>query len=210
MFTQYGISLKKSNSLDLVVYSNAYLGNDPDNRRSTSGYCVYLGDNLISWSSMKQSVVFKSSSESEYRAMTLPCAKITWICSIRKELGVKLNCTSLLLSDSTSATVIATKLVLHSKTKHIEIDINFFGDKVEKKEVEIAFVLSNDQIADVLTKPITYSKFSFFRDKLKVSPRDLSLRRDVEIIDEVELGSSHVGVPTGAYLLTKAVAYTSD
>ncbi|KAH9660134.1 hypothetical protein KPL70_024106 [Citrus sinensis] len=191
----YGISLKKSDSFDLVVYSNADLENDPDNRRSTSGYCVYLSDNLISWSSKKQSVLFKSLAESEYKAMTLACAKITWICYILKELDVKLNCTALLLSDSTSAAAIATNLVLHFKTKHIEIDIHFVGDKVEKKEVEIAFVSSNDQIADVLTKPITYSKFSFFRDKLKVSHRDLSLRMDVEIIDEVELGSNHVRVP---------------
>ncbi|KAH9660135.1 hypothetical protein KPL70_024106 [Citrus sinensis] len=153
----YGISLKKSDSFDLVVYSNADLENDPDNRRSTSGYCVYLSDNLISWSSKKQSVLFKSLAESEYKAMTLACAKITWICYILKELDVKLNCTALLLSDSTSAAAIATNLVLHFKTKHIEIDIHFVGDKVEKKEVEIAFVSSNDQIADVLTKPITYS-----------------------------------------------------
>ena len=106
--------------------------------------------------------------------MALASAEITWICSIIKEINVKLSCTLLLLSDNTSAAAIATNLVLHSKTKHIEIDIHFVRDKVKKKEVEIAFVSSNDQIADVLTKPLTYLKFSFFRNKLKVSSRDLS------------------------------------
>ena len=81
---------------------------------------------------------------------------------------------------------------------------------VEKKEVEVAFVSSNDQIADVLTKPLTYPKFSFFRNKLKVSSKYLSLRRDVEILNEVELESSQVGVLVGAYLLTKDVTYTSN
>lgn len=78
------------------------------------------------------------------------------------------------------------------------MDIHFFRDKVEKKEVEIAFASSNDQIVDVLTKLITYFQFSFFRNKL--SARDLSLRRDAEIMDEAELRSSHGGVPAGAYL----------
>lgn len=80
------------------------------------------------------------------------------------------------------------------------MDIHFFRDKVEKKEVEIAFASSNDQIVDVLTKLITYFQFSFFRNKLKVSARDLSLRRDAEIMDEAELRSTHGGVPAGAYL----------
>ena len=84
--------------------------------------------------------------------MALACEEITWICSVLRELGVKLNCTPLLLSDSTSVAVITTNPVLYSKTKHIEIDIHFVRDKVEKKEVEIAFVLSDDQITDVLTK----------------------------------------------------------
>ncbi|KAH9704463.1 retrovirus-related pol polyprotein from transposon RE1 [Citrus sinensis] len=200
----------KSESFDLIAYSNADWGSDPDDRRSTSGYCIYLSDNLVSWSSKKQSVVSKSSAESEYRAMALACAEITWICSVLKEINVKLSCTPLLLSDSTSAAAIATNPVLHSKTKHIEIDIHFVRDMVEKKEVEVAFVSSNDQIADVLTKPLTYPKFSFFRNKLKVSSRDLSLRRDVEILNEAELESSHVGVLAEAYLLTKDVTHTRN
>ena len=114
------------------------------------------------------------------------------------------------MSDSTSAAASATNPVLHSKTKHIEIDIHFVRDMVEKKEVEVAFVSSNDQIADVLTKPLTYPKFSFFRNKLKVFSRDLSLRRDVEILNEAELESSHVGVLAGAYLLTKDVTHTRN
>ena len=205
----YGMIFKKSDFLDIIAYSDADWRSEPDDKRSTSGYCIYLGDNLISWSSKKQSVVSKSSVESEYRAMALASAEITWICSVLKELGVKLNCTPLLLSDSTSAAAIATNPVLHSKTKHIEIDIHFVRDKIEKKEIKITFVSSNDQTTDVLTKPLTYSKFSFFRNKLKVSPRDLSLRRDVKVENEVEPGSSHVGIPAGVYLLTKEDVCTS-
>ncbi|KAH9687883.1 Integrase catalytic domain-containing protein [Citrus sinensis] len=190
-------------AVNKLTYSDADWGSDPDDRRSTSGYCIYLGDNLISWSSKKQTVVSKSSAESEYRAMALASAEITWICSLLKELGVRLNCTPMLLTDSTSAAAIATNPVLHSKTKHIEINIHFFRDKVEKKEIEITFVSSSDQTADVLTKPLTYSKFSFFRNKLKVSSRDLSLRRDVKLENEAEPGSTHMGIPAGIYLLTK-------
>ena len=116
--------------------------------------------------------------------MALACSELTWICSILKELDVKLQNTPLLLSDSTSAAAIATNPVMHSKTKHIEIDIHFVRDKVERKEVEIAFVSTNDQVADILTKPLTYPKFSFFRSKLKVFPKYLSLRRGVELADE--------------------------
>lgn len=74
----------------------------------------------------------------------------------------------------------------------MEIDIHFVKDKVEKKEVEIAFVSSNDQVADVLTEPLTYPKFSFFRSKLQVFQKDLSLRKGVEY--EAEHESTHLAM----------------
>ncbi|KAH9750608.1 retrovirus-related pol polyprotein from transposon RE1 [Citrus sinensis] len=151
----YGLTFRRSDFVDLVIYTDADWGSDIDDRRSTSDYCVYL------------------------------------------ELDVRLQNTPLLLSDSTSAAAIATNPVMHSKTKHIEINIHFVRDKVERKEVEIAFVSTNDQVADILTKPLTYPKFSFFRSKLKVFPKDLSLRRGVELVDEAEPHATHIGVPVG-------------
>ncbi|KAH9726481.1 retrovirus-related pol polyprotein from transposon RE2 [Citrus sinensis] len=73
----YGMTFKRSDSLDPVIYTDAYWGSDIDDKRSTSGYCVFLGENLISWSSKKQSIISKSSAESEYRAMALACSKLT-------------------------------------------------------------------------------------------------------------------------------------
>lgn len=96
-----------------------------DDKRSTSEYCVYLSEYLISWSSKKQNVTSKSSAEFEYRTMALACSELTLVCLVLKELDIKLKITPLLLSDSTSATAIATNPVLYSKTKHIEICIHF-------------------------------------------------------------------------------------
>lgn len=97
--------------------------------------------------------------------------------------------------------------MLHSKTKHIEIDIHFVKDKVEKKEVEIVFVCSNDQITDILTKSLTYLKFGLFRGKLKVFSKDLSLRRGVEINEETEHNSTHIEVPTKVLMNTSLAAH---
>ena len=86
----------------------------------------------------------------------------------------------MILSDSTSAAAIATNIVYHSKTKHFEIDLHFIIDKVTRGELKISFVTSRDQIADVLTKPLPYYKFSHFRSKLKVFDKTLSLSEGVE------------------------------
>ena len=80
----------------------------------------------------------------------------------------------------TSAAAIATNHVFHSKTKHFEIDLHFIKDKVTRGELEISFVAGRDQIANVLTKPLPYYKFSCFRSKLKVFDKTLCLREGVE------------------------------
>ena len=174
------LKFKKSKYFDLVAYTDADWANDLDDRRSINAYCVFLGGNLIAWSSRKQGLVARSTAESEYRAMALCAAEITWISSLLSELKLEMQRTPTILSDSTSAAAIATNPVFHSKTKHFKIDLHFIRDKVARGEMEISFVAGRDQIADVLTKPLPYYKFSCFRSKLKVFDKTLCLREGVE------------------------------
>ncbi|KAH9671758.1 retrovirus-related pol polyprotein from transposon RE1 [Citrus sinensis] len=174
------LSFRKSEHLDLIAYTDADWATDPDDRRSISGYCVYLGDNLVAWSSRKQGIVARSIAELEYRAMALCSTEITWINSLLGELKMEIENIPIILSDSTSAAAIAANPVYHSRTKHFEIDLHFLRDKVTKGELEINYIGSNDQIADVLTKPLPHHKFSCFRSKLKVIDKALSLREGVE------------------------------
>ena len=141
---------------------------------------MYLGDNLVAWSSRKQGMVARSSAESEHRAMTLCSTEITWINSLLNELKIEVEGTPIILSDSTSAVVIPTNPVYDSKTNHFEIDLYFIRDKVTKGELEISFVARKDQIADVLTKPLPYYKFNQFIGKLIIFDKTLSLREGVE------------------------------
>ncbi|KAH9718454.1 hypothetical protein KPL71_022239 [Citrus sinensis] len=148
-----------------------YWASDPDDRRSISGYCLYLGNNLVAWSSRKQGVVARSTAESEYRAMAVCSVEITWISSLLNELELKVQGTPVILSDSTSAAAITANPIYHSRTKHFEIGLHFIRDKVMKGEIKISFVASKDQTADVLTKPLPYYKFDYFRSKLNVFAR---------------------------------------
>ena len=88
--------------------------------------------------------------------MALCNAEITWINSLLSELKLKVEEVPVILSDSTSVAAIAANPVYHSKTKHFEIDLHFIRDKVMKGEIEISYVASKDQTADVLTKPLPH------------------------------------------------------
>ncbi|KAJ4727272.1 Retrovirus-related Pol polyprotein from transposon TNT 1-94 [Melia azedarach] len=179
----YGLEFTTSNNNDLVGFCDADWGCDVDDRKSISGYCIFLGGNLVSWSSKKQHVVARSSAESEYRAIALTCAEITWISSLLSELNMAIPSAPVIWSDSISAAAIASNPVLHGRTKHIEIDLHFIRDKVSAGEIEIQYISSQEQTADILTKPLSFGKFSHFRNKLKVTEKTLSLREDVEEVE---------------------------
>ena len=76
-------------ALFLKGFTNANWANNIDDRRSTSGYCIFLGRNLIQWSSRKQNVVARSSTKSEYRALAQDATEIVWLQSLFSELGLK-------------------------------------------------------------------------------------------------------------------------
>ncbi|KAH9764049.1 retrovirus-related pol polyprotein from transposon RE1 [Citrus sinensis] len=167
----YGIQFYNSKSFSLTAFSDADWGSDPDDRRSVGGYCIFLGSNLVSWSSKKQNVVSRSSAESEYRALALTTSEVLWISYLLQELRIQLTSTPVLYCDNKSAEALASNPKYHSQTKHIELDIHFVREHIAKKEFVVEHVSSSSQLADVLTKPLGFDHFAYMRAKLNVCPR---------------------------------------
>ena len=125
-----GLLLRPSTHLTVEGFTDADWGAQPDDQRSASGYLVYLGDNLVSWSFTKQKVVSRSSAESEYRGLVLATAEIIWMQALLQELCISPLTIPLLWYDNISAYHMAKNHVFHARTKHIEIDLHFIRDQV--------------------------------------------------------------------------------
>ncbi|CAA2989817.1 phosphoenolpyruvate carboxylase 4, partial [Olea europaea subsp. europaea] len=97
----------------------------PDSRLSTTGWCIFIGDALISWKCKKQDCVSKSSTEAEYRAMSAACSEIVWLRDLLVELGISQSQPTPLHGDNTSAIQIAANPVYHEHTKHIDVDCHY-------------------------------------------------------------------------------------
>ncbi|GAV78980.1 hypothetical protein CFOL_v3_22445, partial [Cephalotus follicularis] len=140
--------------LEVTGYSDANWAGCPVDCRSTSGYCVFLGGNLMSWKSKKQSVVYRSSAEAEYRAMTNVTGELQWIHMLLAEIEFSVTRPSTLHCDNQSAMYIANNSVFHERTKHIEVDCHFVHEKVNCGELKLVHTRSEEQLADIFTKPL--------------------------------------------------------
>ena len=164
-----GILLVKSEMLTLTGFSDADWGNDLVDRRSTTGHCVYLGDNLVSWNSKKQHSVSRSSTESEYRSLASVAAEIIWIQTLLSELKIKLPAIPKVWCDNTSTISLSANPVLHNRTKHMEIDLFFLREKVMANQLIVGYVPSLDQVADIFTKPLSTHFFDRLKERLTVT-----------------------------------------
>jgi hypothetical protein len=168
----FSLHLSSSPTTSLTAYSDADWAGCPDTRRSTSGYCVYLGDNLVSWSSKRQTTVLQSSAEAEYRAVAHAVAECCWIRQLLGELHQPLAWATMVFCDNVSTVYMASNPVQHRRTKHIEIDIHFVREKVSLGQVRVLHVPSTHQYADIMTKGLSSQMFSEFRSNLCVFPLD--------------------------------------
>ncbi|KAL4023146.1 hypothetical protein IC575_016896 [Cucumis melo] len=164
-----GIKFRKG-SFSLQTFCDSDWAADTSDRRSTSGFIAFLGSNPISWSSKKQSIVSRSSTEAEYCSLATTTADLYWIRQLLCDLHVPLKTSPTLWCDNVSAISLAHNPVFHARTKHIEIDYHFVWEKVLCKDISICYIYSNNQLADILTKPLLSPTFLHLRDKLLTQP----------------------------------------
>ncbi|GKE67225.1 ribonuclease H-like domain-containing protein [Tanacetum coccineum] len=164
----YGLQLFSSSTTDLVAYSDADWAGCPTTRRSTSGYCVFLGNNLLSWSAKRQPTLSRSSAEAEYRGVANAVAETCWLRNLLRELHTPLSSATLVYCDNVSAVYLSSNPVQHQRTKHIEIDIHFVRDLVAAGQVRVLHVPSRYQFADIFTKGLPSALFEEFRTSLSV------------------------------------------
>ncbi|CAH9057687.1 unnamed protein product [Cuscuta epithymum] len=165
----HGLWLKSDKNISVIMaYSDADWAGCPDSSRSTTGYAVFLGSNLISWRSKKQPTVSKSSTEAEYRAIAYTVQDTLFIRSLLADMGIYISAPVHLYCDNVSASYLAVNPIQHDRSKHIKIDYHFVRERVAHGDLVVKYIPTQLQLADIFTKNLSSQRFEFLRSNLHV------------------------------------------
>ncbi len=153
-------------SINPVAYVDADWANNVANRKSITGYLVKIGIGAYVWKSKRQATIALSTTEVEYMALTKVSQECIWIRSFLQELKLGTRDPIIIHEDNQSCIALAKNPMHHERTKHIDIKYHFIREKVANKQVLIEYVETEEQIADILTKPLTKGPFEHLREKL--------------------------------------------
>ncbi|GKB99774.1 hypothetical protein Tco_0985911 [Tanacetum coccineum] len=151
-------SLDHGSGIETIVYADSDHAGDYVDRKSTSGVCTFMGCCLTSWFSKKQTALAISTTEAEYVSAGKACQQALWMKQALIDYGVRLDDIPI-MCDNKGAIDLSKNPVQHSRTKHIEIRHHFLRDNVQKGNISITKVSSEDNIADILTKPLKHEPF---------------------------------------------------
>ncbi|XP_047264675.1 uncharacterized mitochondrial protein AtMg00810-like [Capsicum annuum] len=157
--TDWGLQLYKKSFLALTIYCDSDWDGCSATRRSTTGFCIFLGSNRISWSAKKQPIVACSSTEADYRALSIATAEATWVQYILHDLGLFLTSPVSAKYDNIGAIHLVHNPVFHSRTKHIALDYHFVRENISHGDLVVSHVHTSEQLADLLTKVLPSSRF---------------------------------------------------
>jgi len=165
----YGLKYTSIGGVMLHGYADSDWAGSPVDRKSTSGYCFSLGSAMISWSSRKQGTIAQSTAEAEYIAASNASREAVWLRKLISGLfGEKLEST-IIHCDNQSCIKLTENPVFHDRSKHIDLKYHYIRDMVQRNVIKLKYIATDDQVADILTKPLQLVKFALFRDKLGVA-----------------------------------------
>ncbi|GJT42135.1 retrovirus-related pol polyprotein from transposon TNT 1-94 [Tanacetum coccineum] len=160
--THLGLWYPKGTDIETVVYADSDHARDYVDQKSTSGICTFVGCCLTSWFSKKQTALAISTTEAEYVSAGKACQQALWMKQALIDYDIRLDDVPI-MCDKKGVIDLSKNPVQHSRTKHIEIRHHFLQDNVQKGHVSIEKVSFEDNIADILTKPLKRESFNYLR-----------------------------------------------
>ena len=167
--TNYGLFYSSSNNYEIVGYSDSDWSGDLDDRKSTTGFVFFMGNTAFTWMSKKQPIVTLSTCEAEYVAATSCVCHAIWLRKLLKDLNVPQGEPTVIRIDSKSAIALAKNPVFHERSKHIDTRYHYIRECIARKEVRVEYVKSQDQAADIFTKPLKRETFIKLRSIIGVT-----------------------------------------
>nr|GEV50905.1 retrovirus-related Pol polyprotein from transposon TNT 1-94 [Tanacetum cinerariifolium] len=160
--THLGLWYPKGSNIETTLYADSYHAGDYLDRKSTSGICTFMRCCLRSWFSKKQTALAISTTEAKYVSLGKACQQVLWMKQALVDYGISLDDITI-MCDKKRAIDLSKNPIQHSRTKHIEIRHHFIRDNVQKGNISIEKVSSEDNIADILTKSLKRELFNYLR-----------------------------------------------
>jgi len=162
-----GILFKSTSDCNVHAYVDADWGSYMDTHRSTTGFCIFLGNSLVSWKAKRQKTVSKSSAEAEYRALASVSTEIVWLKNILTDFHIS-SPHAVIYCDNQATIQIASNPSHHERTKHLDIDLHFVREHVEKGTIKLNHIRKHHQLADCFTKSLPRTSFLNILSKMGI------------------------------------------
>ncbi|CAL2234198.1 unnamed protein product [Prunus armeniaca] len=170
----YGLEYVKGRKSILIGYCDSDWGGSVGDCKSTSGYAFTFGSGVFSWASVKQNCVALSTAEAEYISVAEATTQAIWLRFVLEDFGELQTEATPLHCDNISAIAITKNPVFHQKTKHIDRRYHFIKDALQEGVINLEYCPTNEQLADIFTKPLAKDRFNYLREMLGVkSAQDL-------------------------------------
>lgn len=161
-------SIKEEKKTDLFGFTDSDFIGDHDNRKSTSGYVFLMGTVVVSWLSKKQPIVTLSTTEAEFVVATMFACQAIWLRRILEELNFKQMGATIIFCDNNSTIKLSRNLVLHGRSKHIDVKDHFLRNLRNDGAIELVYCKSEDQVADIFTNTLKRETFEKLRRLLDI------------------------------------------